>query len=199
MRFARHVIAIWVVAILLLGAVLLYSRLSSPPNDLEALGLGLCDGQPCFMGIIPGVSTWEDVTPILKRFDDLDTYGLFASGRLKDIYINITSSTSRIITSVEFVPVMNNGNLGVSLRAIMQGLGAPCVVGFLRENSHPRLIFPAMSADVLLDRARLTDAALADYLLIIPKNDAVQRCTNTSMSLIRWKGFAALGHYLRRN
>jgi hypothetical protein len=198
MSFTRMVLALWLSMITLVSGVLLPSRLTSVPNDLESLGLGLCDGQLCFMGILPGVSEWKDVTPILNYLDDLDTYGLFASGKLKNIYVNITASTAGVVTSVEFAALTSKDNLGVPLRSIVQLLGSPCIVGFLREASHPRLIYPTIAVDLVLDRDRMTDASPADYLLILPKTDSTLRCqSNPAASLVHWKGFAALRSYWR--
>ena len=39
-------------------------------DPLQSIGLDLCNGNPCFIGITPGQTTWSEVTTILAVHTD---------------------------------------------------------------------------------------------------------------------------------
>jgi hypothetical protein len=64
-RQFRLLISIWLVITALIGSVVLYGRSQPGPNPLQALGFAFCGDRLCFMGILPGVTRWEDAEHIL--------------------------------------------------------------------------------------------------------------------------------------
>jgi hypothetical protein len=60
----RRVLMLWLITFALCGVVALLVRLNREPGPLQALGFDVCDGEPCFRGIKPGLD-WVDIP---KRF-----------------------------------------------------------------------------------------------------------------------------------
>jgi hypothetical protein len=63
----RRVLVLWVIMLVLCGAVALLVRLNREPGPLQALGFDMCDGEPCWRGIKPGTD-WEEAR---SRIPDL--------------------------------------------------------------------------------------------------------------------------------
>jgi hypothetical protein len=72
-RFARLIIVLMVTLTLLTVIPIAVGRARNEPNELEALGFGVCDGRPCFMGIVPGVTTWIEAVSFVKKHGGIDS------------------------------------------------------------------------------------------------------------------------------
>jgi hypothetical protein len=68
-----------VLLVILLSTVLLYSRTFFEVNELDIPGIGICDGQVCLMGLLLGVSTWDEAISTLKAHN-LGVQVLLTSG-----------------------------------------------------------------------------------------------------------------------
>lgn len=93
-------------------------------DPLARIGLDLCNGSPCFIGITPGQTTWSEVTRILAMRTDavLDSQHLYM---IKNdsfdarIYLNRVSIVLKHIT--------------ITLQMIIQKFGLPCGVSLFRQ------------------------------------------------------------------
>jgi hypothetical protein len=193
LRLLRNTIVLWLVMVAILSPILLPNRPSFVPSELQMLRLSLCGNQLCFMGIIPGVSTWKDVSPVLRNFD-LEEQDSVAFVKLENATVMIEHFEG-IVTSVEVYSINNGENIGVSLRSIIQMAGSPCAIYFLTAR-HPRIFYPSMWVDIVLDTNRSAEGAFADSILMTP-TDEILRCTSTpDIPLLKWKGFALLDRYI---
>ncbi|MEP7284672.1 MAG: hypothetical protein ABI947_02755 [Chloroflexota bacterium] len=200
MRFVRNVFVLWVLVFVMVSSVLLYSRTFSEPSELQKLGFGMCSDQPCFMGIVPGVTTWKDAILILKSYDlkeeDYEEIS-FATVKLKYFDVTVTGSKEDGVTAIQI------WHSKIPLGTVIQLMGNPCAVGFLTEYSNhrdPRIFYPFMSADVVLDTDRVTQEAFADPIILRTTRDEALLCKSTpDFPRIKWKGFATLSRYNSNN
>src|SRR5215813_11293136 len=49
----------------LTGGIVAYARTHGGENPLKAMGFEVCDGNPCFMGIVIGETTWDDIHKLI--------------------------------------------------------------------------------------------------------------------------------------
>src|SRR5262245_46869565 len=66
MKHLRWVTNCWLMLVVAICVARLYGQ--SKPDNLSAFGLDLCEGRPCFMGITPGITKWDDVPVHLKEY-----------------------------------------------------------------------------------------------------------------------------------
>jgi hypothetical protein len=59
MWLIRRTIVVWLILLVMCGAVALVVRLNREPGPLEALGFDACDGEPCFRSIKVGMDWVE--------------------------------------------------------------------------------------------------------------------------------------------
>ena len=94
-RLIRLIFTIWMLFILILISVLLYVRHSFEVSELEELKFGTCYGQPCFMGLIPGVSMWNEAISALKIYNpkvtDLNEQVSVMSFNWKELKVQVAS------------------------------------------------------------------------------------------------------------
>ncbi len=198
MSMLRYVAVVLVVLIVASGAARLYGQLTSDTGELEALGFGTCSGQPCFMGLLPGVSSWKETLSTLRTYDlkvvDVNTQVSVAYANWKEIQIGVTSNNGRV-TSIQITPVGGERTV-MPLHAIIQQMGIPCGVGFIDGHLlYPRLVYPSVWVDVFAFDKRIEQDGFVDSVLITPEARS-SRCTSTAdFPLVGWKGFAALTRY----
>jgi hypothetical protein len=125
--------------------VVVIARASAGPDRLAALGFGVCDGEPCFRGIKPGMS-WEETRHRLpdaiesREFrvhlelsvnkDGIDSVGIWPSEDAKTV-------AAIIPTAKDYMPFTPGD--------VMLRYGPPCSVYIFYADSIPgvmRLIYP---------------------------------------------------------
>src|SRR6266496_6695118 len=74
MRFLRVVIAVWLLLTALIMVAMLYGYVTVAPNVLSEVGFDVCNGQPCFLGIVPGVTTGQEAHKLISRYGDITAY-----------------------------------------------------------------------------------------------------------------------------
>src|SRR5438128_2127003 len=85
---------------LLIVAARAYGEAHPEPDELKALGFDVCDGKPCFMGIVPGVTTWDQAKAILDRrvasgqpvLNVLDELNTDSNGTVIVIVLNLSNT-----------------------------------------------------------------------------------------------------------
>jgi hypothetical protein len=89
-RIGQLVARIAITLALVCAGVIVSARNQPPTGYLRDLGFGRCAGRPCFQGIVPGDTTWQeavqrmsrllDVTdPLALRYATLDRHGIAVS------------------------------------------------------------------------------------------------------------------------
>ena len=111
-------------------------------DPLARIGLDLCNGSPCFIGITPGQTTWSEVTRILAmrtdavldsqhlymiKNDSFDARIYFDSGGPVDIYAPQPISAAPNIVSIVLKRIT------ITLQMIIQKFGLPCGVSLFRQ------------------------------------------------------------------
>ena len=82
----------------LTGGFVVFARAKGTENPLKGYGFDMCDGKPCFMGVVAGKTAWRDVEELTK--DNLI---------LQDVGRHIVAKFRAV--SVEFYGDANDANV----------------------------------------------------------------------------------------
>jgi hypothetical protein len=111
---------------------LVLGKLQPDPHLLRTLGFDSCDGKPCYMGIIPGETTWSAIEPLLQAHGaKYDIYNGTEQGRVQ-IYagdewvIQIFSEFQK--SGIRVIQIATKRRLPYALFALMYG--TPCHRGY---------------------------------------------------------------------
>ncbi|HLY24863.1 MAG TPA: hypothetical protein VKQ72_00895 [Aggregatilineales bacterium] len=111
----------------LIGGALLVGSETPDTNVLQDAGLGMCAEHPCYFGITPGITTWEEAKQI-----GLAQGGLLSAPNNVDYLVTLPKSTliADIFASADNERVnyieLRMGLNGVPLGDIMRHYGTPC-------------------------------------------------------------------------
>src|SRR5579859_1776543 len=157
-RFNLLVVVLMVGLFLLVGSTIAYGRTNPGPNPLKELGFDLCDGNPCWQGIAPGVTDWSTARSIMRPLGGEEKDNIVAhlrlSGTSADGESEVTASKLREEDSVTLITLdeATHSTLG----DIMALYGTPCRV------------------DWVYDRESVLEVFIPHMVLIVhPENDAV--------------------------
>jgi hypothetical protein len=188
---------------MLLAVTVAAARGVAVPNRLQRLGFGVCDGRPCFMGIVPGLTRPVDA------YDAFEALGL----PTEEIFIGVTHVGYRVtlkdtISNTIFVRTLDLNRqieriqmdfmTGVPVGSIFRLFGAPCGASNSLFDDRVVLYYPQATITIRLS-PRDTIAAHSDVLTAILYftgdhfPDARGLCTVTPGS---WKGFGKVAHLL---
>ncbi|MCC7446954.1 MAG: hypothetical protein IT324_06020 [Anaerolineae bacterium] len=184
----KRALLLWLALIALCAAGVGIGKLDRTPDTLQTLGFDVCDGEPCFRGIKPGMS-WEDVQ---KRFPDMiDGVQVF----IAEIEVNIFPSTDS--STVSSIMVRQRGNLPFTVGNIVAKYGLPCRV-FI--GSDMILIYPTYNIFTYYDTTNVQLQLLPDVPIdkveIVSNNPAC----NTGPLLLQgtYQGFTSAQVYIAR-
>lgn len=194
MRFIYLVASIAMLLSFVVGGTYLYVSSNPSPNRLEAFGFDVCNRNPCFLGITPGHTLWNKVSPILQRFNVQRNQLAF--------HINLNESVSAQIAgnSALYVQLITITNYAASrlenfpsVGEFLQKYGRPCLV----EINQPimRLIYPSMSVTMNIHH-HLTP--FSPVVQVIQLNSAdLNPCLvgQTPDHNLKWLGFASMNRY----
>jgi len=93
-------------------------------DPLARIGLDLCNGSPCFIGITPGQTTWSEVTRILAMRTDAvsNPQQLYM---IKNDYFDAEIGPNNISIFLKHITI--------TLQMIIQKFGLPCGVSLFRQ------------------------------------------------------------------
>jgi hypothetical protein len=96
MYLLRWTIFIWIILLALVLAAISYGH--TKPDRLSSFALDVCEDNPCFSGIIPGVTQWNDVPSHLENYDvwlqEIDRIGMMFNNTIgADIYRDPSTET----------------------------------------------------------------------------------------------------------
>jgi len=190
-RFLRVTLILWLLSVALIGGAALYGRAHAEPNELQALGFGVCEGRPCFMGITPGVTTIESARGILDKVGATKSQSSYAIDETiyykGDLRIGYLDSADRI----RHITVMNRLGDSLPIRAsnIMLHLGIPCRFAMSVSTKELIMFYPHLAVGFDLQDEQMKLDTLAAYITIFRFN----LCDVTSV----WPGFTSSEQYLK--
>jgi hypothetical protein len=121
----KRALLLWLALIALCAAGVGIGKLDRAPDALQTLGFDVCDGEPCFRGIKPGMS-WEEVQ---KRFPNAVSDGEYLSLPVNTANVrvyNFSNKTSAII-------IVNENP--IELQEVLRWFGPPCAVLLFAPNA----------------------------------------------------------------
>src|SRR5512140_2206274 len=139
MRFLRLVIRVWLLLTTLIGSIMLYAGTTWGASAVQKLGVGTCEGTPCFMGITPGLTPLPDAMAQLEKNGGLcqtmrkqDSLGaLRALCSVDELDTILDYSPDTLIVRSLNVMIALGGPIPVTVGDAVRYWGLPC--GFSRE------------------------------------------------------------------
>lgn len=195
---------IWCVLIV---SALLPHRAEQLQTSLQALGFDLCDGVPCFQGILPGKTTWDEMTEIASRSTYTQTVFNARSVVLRLPDGDLTYSralTDRLLPG--FTYIGRFAPVGMRLGDFVRLYGSPCRVQptDFATGQFVSVMFSSMWLEVAVQNGRVNPTSRV-IRFSVPSPALAARGRDESQCLIvypklsdsDWRGFATLSHYRR--
>lgn len=197
----RTIITVLVTLSLLLTASIAVGRRWGKAQDNRVAMLRVCDGAPCVMDVIPGVTRWQEVE---ARLD---------SGRGDDLDARIISLRLQPNALLELYPSVNDTSVGriylllldepLPAGWIIQRFGVPCGISLYQAADQATLRYPNLLANVQLTGERLrlnspvTSIRFADphFVFTAQPDPCVDNITSRQMMNSVWMGFTTVRYY----
>jgi hypothetical protein len=202
MRFLRVTIVVLLLLIVGIGSSVLYGRATPRSEDLMTLGFDLCSGTPCFMGIIPGVTTGKQVHSLLSKYDPAELpEGQRITARLNNFTVGVLlDADSKKVISLT-IPLYQD-SVFPRLESFIAIFGLPCSVGVVKESERLDLSYPNMSLGVTPVNSYLSLHSPLSYVVLASSDVSTHRCVyrkyNVGYIELPWLGFTRADHYQRR-
>lgn len=184
---------------LLSGVVIVVGR--SKPQPQTEIRPELCDGAPCFMGSVPGVTAWDKLANQM-----MDT--LPVDKRSPLVALILESETSAVFTATDdrtrvgAILLHHHKALPITVGELVSQYGSPCVILYDKMYNHLVLRYPTLNARIVLDdptREFLTrDMALYELKFHTDPDNCVPRAraNEQDMTFSRWRGFTSIERYV---
>jgi len=164
------------------------------PGALEALGVGICDGAPCFMGILPGVTRWEDARAILAKnggyIVEITSHAAFTDVYYSIHHLRLTidyyHATGHV--TVIYIEGETGAALPVTAGDVIRYLGLPCSALIGDTPQQLSLGYPGEWLDMRFIEKRLSLYSPVTYIGI---QGSGQNCVCGG----EWRGFAKSDQY----
>jgi hypothetical protein len=202
MKFFQRVVITWFIMFAAIGAASRYGQ--DEVNKLAGFGIGVCAGMPCYRGIVPGQTSWDDVRTYLDgakiAVDDGSTIAVTLADRIElELYQDAGDppivETIRVsdYTVVDMMPT-DFPSLGHFLRMY----GTPCLV--IVDASDParvhvsQLMYPTLALSLSSTEPFLPSARVRSAWIFSTNPDL---CTNefNKAAGLSWAGFATPTRY----
>jgi len=195
----KRALLLWLALIALCAAGVGIGKLDRAPDTLQTLGFDLCDGEPCFRGIKPGMS-WAEARrqyphalvskgELLLPLNDLDDTELI----VRQSADGLTVQSLSILSTREhsFVPALVQGN--PPCRILLFG-GPPRAATLVYPHIGVGIVFVGNTADPYLNRIKIK--LYARTVVIHNSKDACLFPVDNYTGI--WHGFASMRTYLNR-
>jgi hypothetical protein len=194
-RFLRNVLIVWMLMLVLCSGALIYGRASNQPNELQELGFGTCDGDPCFMGIVPGKTSWEDADILLKRFNPSIQQEGWAEYDERHLHV-ILREAKNYVDMLDLSPIEYSHSFGITLQMLIQNMGVPCAVSYSTRGSiGPALYYPSFWVVVISNQDRIRPLDAIEEIYVAHSEESIG-CKQTRASPRKpWLGFTLLSRY----
>jgi hypothetical protein len=188
----RRVIALILVLVVLCAGVVMITRLNPTPSRLQALGFDVCDGEPCWRGIKPGM----DGTFLRSKLPNLGRSG----GDLEEakdgsVVSVVFSDTASTIDSVSLFSGDITFSLPITIGDIVGQLGTPCRA-FNPQRQIIHLIYRTLTISIYMDNSadpRL-EANSPPYIISLNRGGFLGGCSRASSSE-KWHGLTSVAVY----
>jgi hypothetical protein len=179
---------------LVLTAVAIFTgrgrALASPAlNPVQALGLDSCDGKPCFLGLTPAVSRWDEVylrlaSQYIITNDQRENVYIAERGRILSVLVYADRPGQA--TGVRRIAVKPVGDI-MLVGDLFLLYGAPC--SFLIESDlYASLTYPRMEVIIKFVGRRVSAFSPIRSVAIF-ETDLTANC-----STARWRAWAGFKH-----
>jgi hypothetical protein len=194
-RFGRLIIVLWATLTLLTMIPIAVGRARNEPNELERLGFGVCEGRPCFMGIVPGVTSSDEAEAFAKKRGG-EVSGKYIIADSGEIGVAIHKTQDVMWVGMVQISAVRPMTLS-SAADFIQLYGVPCAVGIAYDDKQIALRYPSMSVVVNSDQGIFTaDMAIDRIILFIhPRDHMCIHGRQESYSVSPWLGFASWYRY----
>jgi hypothetical protein len=149
-----YAVAASALLLVICSTVVVIARANAAPSTLRALGFELCDGEPCFRGVKPGLRWMEIPRALPNAVSEAQWLRLPASAPgITGITIHQTIRGPGLY--VMFRDEKGRGFNPFTLREIVQHFGTPCRVQILFDTqigqpAAVRLDYPKVTIDIQL-------------------------------------------------
>lgn len=174
------------------------SRAGGAPDDLQALGFDVCSDQPCFAGIVPGVTRVVDARrlfpPSAITYNDLSQITV----TLPEKVINIFPGDETAL--VEWLNVRPNNtvvSLSLPLAAVVAHFGKPYGTAIERKRSSYMILrYPNAGASFSRNVDERAISIGAPQFFTVEDIAAFSACSRTpDVYTGPWLGFTSFAHY----
>ena len=200
MCLIRRTVGISLILLVICAGTIVVVRANRGPDRLQAMGFGLCDGEPCWRGLKPGTD-WqktqhlipeatESRSPITVTFDGIDEYVTILVYSSRD-----KKTVSSIILEADLA------SSAPTVADLLQFLGYPCAVQPIPdpgvEINRINLIYAQVRTLIFQANSRLgLDSPIRSLTLEKPR--ASKPCAIFYNDLSPWYGFTSANVYLAR-
>jgi hypothetical protein len=124
-RFGALIFSIWTIFVLWVIALRVQASFQPVPSDLERLGFDVCGSKPCYRGLTPGQTTWDQAIAAVAQFGSNikggnDWRDFAVNGRRILMHASASSMVARITTYL--------ARPQPTLSTIIDKYGTPCGV-----------------------------------------------------------------------
>src|SRR5262249_36908832 len=144
---------------------------------LGALGFAVCNGQPCFVGIVPGITTAKKALTVVSNSADMAAYStsqeIMARMHNLGVTLIVNPETEKII-SIQ-IPV-HTGERFPHIDSFIAMYGLPCAVEASQDNTQLILNYPNMSLGTK-ESERLTLGAELWFVELSSTETSTLNCT----------------------
>jgi hypothetical protein len=209
----RRLLIVWLGLTALCTAVVLLGQLDKKPSVLQLLGVDVCDGQPCYKGVKPGME-WARAQKLVPEAIKEDGYLQLPTNvsGLKHVLINASKDDKFVHSVGILVRIPDDEPLPFSAGDVIAQYGSPCHVYLQYADGIPGamiLLYPTLT--VYIDVAIRDSEHLDDYRLqlnssvwdfeIVPQDhDHWGTCNDaTDVEFGLWHGFTSVEVYRDHN
>jgi hypothetical protein len=217
MNTVRRIVIVWLIVTIAISSAMLLGH--GEEDRLSAVGLDVCEGMPCFLGITSGVTQWKEVPAHLKGdmvSQDANTIHVIFRD---NIYAEIASyaNANGVQAEVTYINISDTARFQGApsnfppLGYFFLKYGTPCSVRLVNDRRlNPsgdihisELIYPMLSVTVSTDRLFDVSGSV-DFIQLSNNTYPISQydlddnvCVSDPLAYggIEWSGFASPYHY----
>jgi hypothetical protein len=172
--------------VLLLCAVLV-GRARTEPAPKIIDGLGVCQGMPCYMGVIPGRTTLKEARVMMPNLSVLEDHGR-ADGSYQGTHVTLNFGDAHRISHIKITFAHPP-----TIATLLMLYGPPCKIRVYQYGLGLSVEYPALYAT--LDEK--PPAPQSEITQIILSESYLSRCAiNKAEGEVPWLGLASVRRYL---
>jgi hypothetical protein len=127
MWLIRRTVGIGLILLVICAGTIVVARANRGPDRLQAMGFGLCDGEPCWRGLKPGTD-WQKTQHVLPEVTESSS-PITVTFKGIDEYVTILVYSSRDKKTVSsIILVADLASSPPTVADLVQYLGYPCAV-----------------------------------------------------------------------